>query len=79
MMITTFDDLISAFGGALRMGAALGVGRTAIANWRARGRIPPAQWPGIVDAAAAGGIGGVSYEVLRRLSFAPARRPEVAA
>ena len=53
------------------MAAALRVGRTCLANWPKRGRIPPAQWPAIVDAANSLGLAGVTYDVLRGIEFRP--------
>lgn len=39
-MIKTIDDLIEVFGGVDAIAETFGVGRTAVANWRASGRLP---------------------------------------
>jgi hypothetical protein len=75
--IRTPTDLIGRLGGPAVMAAA-GVGRTALANWRARGGIPPRHWPALVDLASARGIEGVTWETLRRLS-APDHEPPAGA
>ncbi|WP_371737713.1 carph-isopro domain-containing protein [Magnetospirillum sp. UT-4] len=79
MQTITFDDLVRSFGGPARMAETLGLVRTAIPNWRRRGRIPPSQWAAIVDAAEALGIPGVSYDALRHIRYMPEPAQEVAA
>ena len=61
-------------GGRKAVAEALGIGLNALANWRARGGIPPRHWPALVDLARARGIEGVTWDTLRRLS-APGTEP----
>lgn len=54
-MLETVDQIIEALGGTNKVAAALGVGPSAISNWKARGRIPSEQYFVIKSALHAGG------------------------
>lgn len=60
----TVDDIFEALGGRKALAQALGVSRHAPYNWRSDG-IPSRHWPEIVLLAAARGVKGVSFDVLR--------------
>lgn len=49
-MLDTVDKIIEALGGTHKAAAALGVVPSAISNWKARGRIPSAQFFAITAA-----------------------------
>lgn len=49
-MLDTVDDIIEALGGTHKAAATLGVGPSAISNWKARGRIPTERYFVITDA-----------------------------
>lgn len=63
----TLDDLSTAFGGDAQLAVAAAVGRTAVANWRKRGGVPPSRWAAIVAGAAERGLSGITFEYMAGL------------
>ena len=39
-MLRTIDEIVELLGGTVKVAALCGVGRSAVSNWRLRGRIP---------------------------------------
>jgi len=68
------DAIISAFGGVSQLGEAIGATPQAVSNMRARRSIPARYWRDLIAAAAARGIGGVTYESLAAIAARARRR-----
>lgn len=66
----TFPDLIETLGGAAVVARAVKQDPGTARQWKARNRIPPAYWPGIVALAKSKKIGGVTMEKLATLATA---------
>lgn len=75
-MIETFDDVFAAFGGAPKLGEAIGIKDFHAQTMKARKSIPAAYWQRVVDAAAAIGKPEINYEKLAELAEKRARAVE---
>lgn len=69
---TEFDTLMEELGGMSALAAALGVGVSAVVNWRTRG-VPARQWAAIVELARERGAERVTFERLAAMEPAEAR------
>lgn len=67
-MVTTFSDVIALWPNSEELGKALKIKGPTVRKWRARDRIPPEYWAGLVAAAEQAGIDGVSLDLLARLA-----------
>lgn len=62
-MLNSVDQVIDALGGPTKTAAVVGVGASAVINWRTRGEIPPEHFVLICDALASAGKGEVGRAV----------------
>jgi hypothetical protein len=72
--ITSFSDVIDAFGTAEKLAAAIGERGGTVRQWRARNSIPSEYWPRVADAAKQAGIDGITVDALLALAR-PRKRP----
>jgi DNA-binding transcriptional regulator YdaS (Cro superfamily) len=56
-MLNSVDDVVDALGGTASVASLLGVGPSAVSNWRARGKIPEDNFLLVRDALKANGRG----------------------
>lgn len=70
-MIRTVDDVIEAIGGTAAVAALLGIGKSTVSSWRARGSIPAEHWKAIVDRADEIECASVSLEALACMHAKP--------
>ena len=68
--LPSFAAVIAAWPSARDFEADLGLSRGLAAVWKHRDSIPARSWAGVIEAAQARGIGGVSYGLLARLAAA---------
>jgi hypothetical protein len=72
----TFAELIEELGGAADVAAAMGepVYPGLVRQWKARGNIPPAYWPKIIEYAEIKGLTGVNEGMLGKLAIGADQR-----
>lgn len=73
-MLKSPSEVIDALGGSSALAVVLGVGQTAVSNWRSRGAIPPEYFLTITEALT--GLGKVADPAV--FGFKPAGAREVA-
>lgn len=70
----SFPDLITILGGPTVVAKAAGVPAGVARQWKARGSIPPAYWPSIIDLAKERDVSGVTVESLGALAISADQR-----